>query len=228
MTMVLGALISLCSGLLERFASVLYFKLFGVLGIDEGLVIPIGPETGREIVLYLGAGVFLTGAFVYAFRMSIELLGFPVERHLSSWYTMCDKLALGLAAIGYVIFALCAIPLFFLEEVLDGNSAGALTSILNPIVTASVWLALGGLIIFFLKTRYRLLSIYNRVIRLGWGKVGWTWVNKSAPIMILFAFTFQLFGWNSILGLTMNTIIVTGLVMILSGVFPHFLAKRNP
>ena len=226
--MVTGLLISLCSGLLERFASVLYFQLLGVLNIDEDLVLPLGTETGKELVLYLGVGMFLTGAFVYAFRMSIELLGLPVEQHLSRWYTMCDKLALGMAAIGYVIFVLCAIPLFFLEEVLYDNSSSVLTSILNPILTASVWTVLGGLIIFFLKTRYQLLSIYNQVISFGWGKLGWTWVNKSAPIMILFAFTSQLFGWNSTFGLTMNTIIVTGFVMILSGVFPQFLARGKP
>ncbi len=228
MSMMLGVLISLCSGLLERFASVLYFQLLSLLGVDEELVISIGPETGKEVVLYLGAGMFIVGAFVYAFRMSIELLGLPVERHLNRWYTVCDKLALGMAAIGYVIFALSAIPLFFLEEVFNGNSASALTSILNSIVTASVWTVLGGLIIFFLKTRHRLLRTYNQAISFGWGKLGWTWVNKSASIMILVAFTSQLFGWNSILGLTTNTIIVTGLVMILSGLFPQFLASDRP
>lgn len=227
-TMVLGVLIVLCSGLLEGFVSTLYLQLLSLLGEEKDLVIPIGPETGKEIVLNLGGGIFITGAFVYAFRMSIELIGLPVERHLSRWYTICDKLALGIAAGGYVVLFICAILLFFLEEVLDDDSARALTSILNSILTASVWTVLGGLIIFFLKTRHLLRSFYGRAVSLGWGKLGWTRVNLTASGMVLIAFACQLFGWNSIFGLTMNTIIVTGLVMILSGVFPQFLASDKP
>ncbi len=227
-SMVIGLLISLCSGLLEGFVSALYSQLFGVLGIEEDSVFLTGPETGRDIVLFLGAGTALGGAFVYAFRISIELLGFPVERHLSRWYTTCDKFALGMAAIGYVIFALCLIPLFLLEEVLYRNPESVLTSFLNPIVTASVWSVLGGLIIFFVKTRHRLLSMYNRVVRLGWGKLGWTWVNVWASSFILFAVICQLFGWDSIFELTMNSIIVTGIMTILTGIFPHFLARGKP
>lgn len=227
-SIMIGLLISICSGLLEGFVSALYSQLFGVLGIDEDLVTLTGSESGREIVVILGAGMALTGAFVYAFRMAIELLGFPVQRYLSPLYTTCDKLALGMAAIAYVVAFLSSIPLFVLEEVFYRNPATTLTSILNPILTVSGWMMLGGLVIFFLKARHRIRTFYNRVISFGWGKVGWTWVNKSAASIILFAVICQIFGWNSIFELTMNSIIVTGLIMILSGIVPHFLARGNP
>ncbi len=227
-SMVTGVVISLSSGIFGGVASAGYLNLLEVIGADENTGAFLGIDPGRGIIGFLGAGMFFIGAFVYAFRMSIELLGFPVERHLSHRFTKGDKLALGIAAIGYVVSFLGVIPLFVLEEVFYDNPATTLTSVLNWILTASVWLMFGGLIIFFLKARHRLQSLYHRVISLGWGKLGWTRVNLTASSMILIAFTCQLFGWNSIFGLTMNTIIVTGFVIILSGVFPHFLARGKP
>ncbi len=232
MSMVIGVVISLSSGIFGGIVSAGYLNLLEVIGADENTGAFGGFDPGRGIIGFLGAGMFSIGAFVYAFRMSIELLGFPVERHLSHRYTKGDKLALGIAAIGYVVSFLGVIPLFVLEEVFYDNPATTLTSVLNWILVASVWMMLGGLIIFLLKARHRarhwLQSMYNRVISLGWGKLGWTQINLTASGMVLIAFTCQLLGWNSIFGLTMNTIIVTGLVMILSGVFPHFLARGKP
>lgn len=227
-SMVTGVVISLSSGIFSGVASAGYLNFLEVIGADENTGAFLGFDPGRGMISFLGNGIFFIGAFVYAFRMSIELLGFPVERHLSPRYTMCDKLALGIAGIGYVVFFLSAIPLFLLEEVFYDNPATTLTSILNWILTASGLMMLGGLIIFFLRARHRLQSLYNRVISLGWGKLGWTRVNLTASGMVLIAFTCQLLGWNSIFGLTMNTIIITGFVIILSGVFPHFLARGNP
>ena len=233
-SMVIGLLVSLGSGVLGGIVFAATMALFKTLGApeDRNYLSVDYPQTGTEILLLLSTGIFFSGLFIYSSRLLIELLGLPVERHVSLGFTLGDKLLAGIATIGTLIFTLTFTPLFLLEFLLANvfyeNPAEAFAPTLELIGGVGMWLMIGGLIIFFLMRPHRLPNLFGWMVNFGWGRLGWTRVNLTASVLILVAIVCQMFGWNSIFGLTMNMIVGTGFVMILTGIVPHFLTRGKP
>ena len=161
-SIMIGLLISICSGLLEGFVSALYSQLFGVLGIDEDLVSLTGSESGREIVVILGCRHGPHRRIRICLSHGHRIARIPCSAILEPLVHHVRQVGVGMAAIAYVVAFLSSIPLFVLEEVFYDNPATTLTSILNSILTVSGWMMLGGLVIFFLKARHRIRTFYNR------------------------------------------------------------------
>ncbi len=226
-TMLTGVMISVSSGFFGGIVFAGTSKLLEALNAPE-LPTTEGAETGSVFILVFGFGVFLSGVFIYSLRLLIELVGFPVERHLSRWFTLGDKLFLGTATISTLVVILSIIPLIVFEAVFLDNPAVELTSLLNSTLTACAWLMVGGFVMFFFRRRYTLPKVCRRFNSFGWSKLGWIWVNLLGSGLILFAFIVPGFGLSSLFGLSMNAITGTGLVMILTGIIPHFLARDKP
>ena len=209
---------------------VVFVAVNGILTIlgapdDRTLLPPYKPEVGGQLLRLFGGILLACGAYIVSIRLAAELLGLAGS---SEWITKlgrAQKLGAGAAAIGFIVAMSSGLSQALLIEVLLYNyGKGAVVPILETVGSAGGVLLLGGLAILLLagSNRHRLLLGWTD--RVGWGKLGFGWINKLGLGLIVLAVAGATLGFED----PTTIVAAAGIGILLVGMVPHFLAGGRP
>ncbi len=191
------------------------------------------PQTGAEILALLGGCNLVVGICMFCVRLVLELLGLAGEPGLTRRLGTPGKLALGTAAAGVVVFAAGAFPGMLVSLLLIDYESEVLgmASALDVISQAGRLLLLCALITLFLGGDDRRGALLRWTEVVGWGKIRCGWINRLALALVLGG-TISLipFFWTPWMPFddVAGVFARTGVVVLVLGVVPQFLAGGRP
>ena len=214
---------------LSPFVGGIFFRgllqLFPLLGVPEDRrFLPANEAaTGTELLAVLGASILAAGICIFCVRLVLELLGLAGEPMLTRRMRPKGKLVLGTATFGVIVIAAAFLPEFLLSLFFLDYDSGDLP-ILDAIWQAGRLLLLCSLITFFFG-RWRVIDAA------GWGKMRWGWLNRLALALVVGG-TISLipFYWTPWMPFddVAYLFVSTGVLLLVSGIFPQLLAGGRP
>ena len=219
--MLFGLGVILCHGLL---ADVMFYVpngLQSLLGADDGSAstTSLRLDDGSVFALTFGVGIVLAGSFIYCLWFLAELFGLTNARHVTASFTFGDKVIAGLAMVETMLFITTLVATYLQQGISDQGSSD-----FSPVFSISLFLMVGGWIIYFLKRPDRRPDIFGWLAEFGWGKADLGVINLAAVVMILIASVIRLFGAEAF----SDSVIAIGLLAIASGIAPHVIYRHRP
>ncbi len=190
------------------------------------------PQSGTTLLALLGFYLLAAGICIFGVRLVLELLGLAGAPALTRRMRPRGKLALGAAAAGTVVYAAGTLPAILLDELFTHGEFPVpwIASALDATSQAGGLLVLCALITLFLGggRRGALLRWTDAV---GWGKMRWGWINKLALALIagglVSMFPFFWTPWMPFDDVS-DIFASTGVILLVLGIVPQFLASRGP
>ncbi|MCY4436318.1 MAG: hypothetical protein OXE05_03175 [Chloroflexi bacterium] len=212
--MVTGVIIMFSGGIFGGILFAALMQLLTLLGApaEREFLPPNEPEAGEQMLLLLGALVFVCGACIVSIRLLLGLLGLASKPGWISKLGWVAKLGLGTAALGLLISIFGATPEFLLYEFFRYNYGqwGTMATLETIIVVGNVILW-SGLALLVLGKPFRAL--------LG------SWVNWLGLGLIVIGIIGAEMGW----GAPFIIAAVIGTVTLIVGVWRLLIAyTANP
>ena len=177
------------------------------------------PEAGGQILQHFGGVLFACGVCIVSFRLVVELLGLAGKPELTA------KLGLGAAGIGTLVIVSTGLSQNVLYEIFRYEyGRGAAMSTLETAGSAGVVFLFGGLAVFILGRPGGHRVLLGWTDRVGWGKMGYGWINKLGIGLIVLALVGGILGFEN----PTTIIAAAGIGILLVGIVPHILAGGRP
>ena len=224
---VTGVVIVASSGLLGGVAFAVITDLLRLLGApeDRALLPPHEPEVGEQILQLFGGILVVCGSCIVSLRLVVELLGLAGDSQVTSRLKAAEKLGAGAAAIGFLAIVSTGLSQAILHEVfLHEYGTGAAMSTLETAGYAGVVALFGGLAVLIIGGRNRHRVLLGWTDRVGWGKLGFGWINKLGLGLIGLALVGATLGFED----PTTIIAAAGIGILVVGIVPHILAGGRP
>ncbi len=183
------------------------------------------PEAGRQMLRLHGGVLVASGSFIVGLRLLVELLGLAGGSRFTSKLKGVDKLGLGVAATAWLLLIPIGLSQVVLYEIfLYDYGAGITMSTLQIAGAVSAIALLGGLAVVILGAPNRRSALLGWTDRMGWGKLGYGWINQLGLGMIVLAMVLGALGLENPTGI----IAAAGIGILLAGIVPHVLAGGRP
>ena len=224
---VAGVAIVASSWLLGGVAFVAVTGILSLLGAPEDrALMPTGePEAGGQLLQLLGIVLFACGACIVSVRLIVELLGLAGKPELTARLGRGNRLGLGTAATGFLVAVLSGLAQVLLNEVFFYELDGSMTmTALEVAGYTGVMALVGGLAVLLLGGPNLRSALLGWTDRVGWGKLGFGWINKLGLGLIVLALAGATLGFED----PTTIVAAAGIGILLVGVIPHFLTGGQP
>ena len=225
---VAGVLLFASSGLLGGVVSAAIMDLLTLMGAPEDRqFLPPDQPAGGQILQHFGGVLLACGVCIVSIRLVAELLGLAGKPGFTARLSRTDKLGLGVAVIGFLAMVSTGLVQSILYEIfLYDYGRGAVMSTLEIVGYAGGVVLLGGLAVFILGKPNRHRVLLGWTDRVGWGKLGYGWINKlglGLIVLTLIAGTLMPGFADAV-----TIFAAAGICILLVGIVPHFLGGGRP
>ena len=224
---VVGVVMFASSWLLGGAVFAAVMELLTLLGAPEKreFLPPDEPEAGGQIIQHFGGAIFACGVCIVSIRLVVELLGLAGKPELTAKLGPTAKLGLGAAGIGILAIASTGLSQNVLYEIFRYEyGRGAAMSTLETAGSAGVVILLGGLAVLILGRPGGHRVLLGWTDRVGWGKMGYGWINKLGLGLIVLALVGGILGFED----PTTIIAAAGIGILVVGIVPHILAGGRP
>ena len=224
---VVGIVIVSSSWLLGGVVFAAATALLNLIGAPESrqLLPPHEPEAGRQLLQFFGAVLFVCGACIVSLRLVVELLGLVGNSGLTSRLKGVEKFSLGAAVLGLLVGVSCGLTPVLLYAIFHYQyGTGAAMSTLGTVGYAGGVILLVGLAVLTLGTSNRRRALFGWTDRVGWGKLGYGWINKLGLGLIALALVGTALGFDG----PMSIVASAGIGILAVGIVPHVLEGKRP
>ena len=222
-----GIVIAASSWLIGGVVFVALTALLTLLGAPEHREIlpPSEPAAGGQLLQFFGVTLIVCGVYVISLRFVIELLGLADKTEFTGKLSRADKLGLGATAIGFLVGVSSGLSQGILNEIFlyEYGSARAV-SILETVGYVGSAVLLCGLAVLLLGGPSRQRVLLDWTNKVGWGKLGYAWINKLGLGLILVAIIGGTLGLED----PASIVVGAGLAILVVGLVPHLLAGWRP
>ncbi len=179
----IGVLVMLFS---EALGGVFYQLVLSLLELldapaDREYLRPDKPGAGSGLLQFAGSAALVCGVCIVSIRLGFGLLGLTPKPELTDKLGPTDRLGLGIAVFGVLVSASATIPEVLLYEILarEPGPSSPITPFSIVAYIGSLFLFGGLLVIVFGGPRRREVLL-GWTGKLGWGKLGYGWINTFA------------------------------------------------
>ena len=225
--MAVGVLFVASSWPLGRIVFAALSALLTLLGAPEGrrLLPPNEPEAGGQLLQFFGVVLIVCGACIVSFRLVCELLGLAGSSKLTARLRGAEKLGTGAAAIGFLAVVSTGLSQVVLSEVfLYEHGVGAAMYSLEMAGYAGAVALFGGIAVLILGGATCRRVLLGWTDRVGWGKLGYGWINKLGVGLIVLGLAGATLGFED----PTTIVAAAGIGILLVGIVPHILAGGRP
>ena len=222
-----GVAIAASSWLLGGVIFAAVSALLSLLGAPEDhTLLPLSePEAGGKLLQLLGVVLLACGGCMMSLRLVAELVGLAGRSRFVSRLERTERLGAGAAAIGFVTVVVTGLTQTLLREVfLYDYGANAAIAALETTGYAAGVVLFGGLALLVLGRSGRHRVLLGWTDRVGWGRLGYGWINKLGLGLIVLALAGGLLGFEDLASI----IAAAGIAILLVGIVPHFLTGGRP
>ena len=222
-----GIVIAASSWLLGGVSLSAISALLSLLGApeDRALLPPHDPEAGRQLLQLFGVILFVCGGCMVSLRLAVELFGLVDKSGLTSRLTGVEKLGLGATAIGLLAGVSSGLIQILLYAIFTYEyGTGAAMSTLETMGYAGGAILLGGLALLIPGAPNRRRMLLGWTDRVGWGKLGYGWINRLGLGLIVLALVGAILGFED----PATIVAAAGIGILIVGIVPHILAGRQP
>ena len=211
-------------GILHTLAITPLLELLGAPE-DRELLPTDEPRTSIELLAILGTCNIVVGISIFCVRLVLELLGLAGAPTVTRRMRPPGKLALGTAAAGLVVLAIggftrILVSLLFIDH---ETEVQWITSSLDEIAKAGVLLLGCSLITLFLRGGWIPGSLLGWADMVGWGKLGYGWINRLSVASVVVGIGSFLF-----LGDVASVFFGVGFMALVIGIVSHLRVGGGP
>ena len=219
----LGLLVIVGSAIFGGLFQRLVMEILELLGApdDRAFLSRDASGAGGALLSLYGFCLFACGVCVFSVRLALELPGLTGQQALTAGMSLWAKLTAGAGAAGVVLLTVAALVEFLVLLFVRDDDTGTRTG--AALTTGAVLIGV-AIVAYLLGGAGRRAFLLGWTDRVGWGRVRCGWINRIGLALLVAAIFFTVLPFSGLA----TPFIIIGLIALLSGVIPHYLARGRP